>query len=941
MSEENDQAAGPEVERRILEIVQGLVAELRGSSHEGRVSLDDSLDRDLGLGSLERVELMLRLEQAFSVALPDAVMAEAEQPRDLVAAILSGAPSTRERCTKPAPLPGPAASAPESAATLPDVLRWQAEANPDRVHIFLREDNGTEAPITYRALWERASAVAAGLRERRLRRGDSVALMLRTEEAFFPAFFGILLCGGVPVPIYPPFRLDRLEEYAERAAGILRNAEARLLLTFPEAERLAGLLRGRVPSLGEVTTIARIAGGGDAAPEAGLAAGDPALIQYTSGSTGAPKGVLLTHANLLANIRSIAEGIAIRADDVAVSWLPLYHDMGLIGSWLAALYYAIPIAILSPLAFLSRPVRWLHTIQARRGTLSCAPNFAFDLCVRKIRDDEIEGLDLSSWRLAFNGSEPVSSASIERFTRRFAPYGFRPEAMCPVYGLAESAAGLTVSPIGRLPRVDRIERAAFERRREARPAAAGAADALEFVAVGRALPGHEVRVVGDGGQTVGQRIEGRVEFRGPSVTPGYFRNPEATRAAGRDGWMDSGDLGYWAEADLVITGRRKDMIIKAGRNLYPQELEEAVGSIPGVRKGCVAAFGVNAPEIGTERLVVVAETRHAAADDRARLREAVVERVVVTAGVPPDTVVITAPGAVLKTSSGKIRRSATREAYVSGRLGASQRSVPAQWARLIMQDLTARTRRGLAVAARFAYAAYVWAVVGMTVPIFWVLLLSSPAGRSTHRLVRFWCRILLWLAGCPIRLTGAENLPGPTPAILVANHASYVDSLVLMAVLPLDFRFVAKRELLSRPLVGTIIRKCGHLPVERFDRSQSLADAERVVEALRGGVPLLFFPEGTFVESPGLLPFRLGAFKAAVEVQCPVVPVAVRGTREVLPPDCWLPRPGIITVTVAALMKPEEGGWRAMVRLRDLVKGEIARAVGEPEGAHAGADSRG
>jgi fatty-acyl-CoA synthase len=934
VSDMDDRPGGPETERRILDIVRGLVAEVRGSSRQGGVSLDDSLDRDLGLGSLERVELLVRLEQAFGVAVPDAAMAEAERPRDLVAAILSGAqPSTRERTPQPAPAPGRAASAPGSAETLVDVLRWHAEVNPDRPHIFLREENGTETPITYRTLWERASAVAVFLREQGLRRGNSVALMLRTEEAFFPAFFGILLSGGVPVPIYPPFRLDRLEEYAERESGILRNAEARLLLTFPEAERLARLLRGRVPSLGEVTTVARIAEAGIIAPESGLTAGDPALIQYTSGSTGAPKGVLLTHTNLLANIRAIAEGIAITPDDVGVSWLPLYHDMGLIGSWLAALYYAIPIAILSPLSFLSRPARWLHTIQAHRGTLSCAPNFAFDLCVRKVRDDEIEGLDLSSWRLAFNGSEPVSPESIERFTRRFAPYGFRPQAMCPVYGLAESAAGLTVSPIGRLPRVDRIERVAFEGRREARPVTSEATDVLEFVAVGRPLPGHEVRVIDDDGRTLAERREGRVEFRGPSVTTGYFRNPDATQAVRRDGWMDSGDLGYWADGELVITGRRKDLIIKAGRNLYPQELEEAVGSLPGVRKGCVAAFGVDDREIGTQRLVVVAETRHADEDDRTRLQDAIVDRVVATVGVPPDAVVITDPGTVLKTSSGKIRRSATCQAYLSGRLGAGQRSVSAQWARLMMQDLPGRVWRGLAGAARFASAGYVWAATGATVPILGALVVASPVGRSTNRLVRLWCRGLLRLAGCPIRLTGAENLLGAMPAVLVANHASYVDSLVLMAALPLDFLFVAKRELLSTPLVRTIIRKCGHLTVERFDLSRSLADAERVVEALRAGASLLFFPEGTFDRSPGLLPFRLGAFRAAVEVQCPVVPVVIRGTRRVLPPDSWLPRPGMITVTVGAPIKPEAGGWRAMVRLRDLARAEIARGVGEPHAA--------
>jgi 1-acyl-sn-glycerol-3-phosphate acyltransferase len=395
--------------------------------------------------------------------------------------------------------------------------------------------------------------------------------------------------------------------------------------------------------------------------------------------------------------------------------------------------------------------------------------------------------------------------------------------------------------------------------------------------------------------------------------------------------MDSGDLGYSAEGELFITGRRKDIIIKAGRNLYPQELEEAVGDVLGIRKGCVAAFGVSDPEIGTERLVVVAETRQASAGDRARLREAVVDRVVAAVGVPPDTVVLVDPGAVLKTSSGKIRRSATRDAYVSGHLGARRPSVPTQMARLVTQDLAGRAWRTVVRVARLGYAAYVGAVVLLTLPIFWGLLLTVRDARSTDRLVRRWCRLLLRGAAIPIHLEGTEHLVEATPAVLVANHGSYLDAVALMAALPIEFRFVAKRELLSTPVIGTIIRKAGHLTVERFDLSRSVADAERVIEALRGGTSLLMFPEGTFLSSPRLLPFRLGAFKAAVDVQCPVLPVAIRGTREILPADTWLPRPGAITVVVGAPIQPEEAGWRAMVRLRDVARTEIARAVDEVE----------
>ncbi len=598
------------IEREVLDVVGALVAELGGPASRGAVALDHALDRDLGIGSLERVELILRLDQAFGVRLPDAVMADAATPRDLAGAIVAAEPSRPETIPVPRRLSsGAAAPVPASARTLVDVLAWHADTSPDRVHIHLRTEDGQEQPITYRRLREGAGAVAAGLRTRGVAPGDAVALMLRSEEAFFDSFFGVLLAGGIPVPVYPPFRRDRIEEYARRQIGILDNAQVRALITFPEALRMAALLRSQVPTLRQVVTASALAQPGVTESIPGLQAGDPALIQYTSGSTGAPKGVLLTHANILANIRAIGEALALRPDDVAVSWLPLYHDMGLIGSWLGSLYFGIPIVILSPLAFLSRPARWLWAIHAHRGTVSAAPNFAFDLCVRKITDAEIQGLDLSAWRLALNGSEPVSVETIERFTRRFAPA--RVSAGDDVSGL-RARRGL-----GGPDRPGPGRRAA-DRHRGARGVPAARAGVARCG--GRSLTARWWAPAGrcrdmtcaswtEEGQPVGDRIEGRIEFRGPSVTSGYYRNPTATRAALREGWMDSGDLGYWAGQDLFVTGRRKDMIIKAGRNLYPQEVEEIVGAMAGIRKGCVAAFGVHDPTIGTERLVVIAESR--------------------------------------------------------------------------------------------------------------------------------------------------------------------------------------------------------------------------------------------------------------------------------------------------------------------------------------------
>jgi 1-acyl-sn-glycerol-3-phosphate acyltransferase len=500
--------------------------------------------------------------------------------------------------------------------------------------------------------------------------------------------------------------------------------------------------------------------------------------------------------------------------------------------------------------------------------------------------------------------------------------------MCPVYGLAESSVGLTVSTPGRGPRVDRVRRETFERTRRAEPAAPGEAP-VAFVSCGAPLPGHDIRVVDTAGAPLPDRVEGRVEFRGPSVTSGYFRNSTATAAVLHDGWMDSGDLGYRSEGELYVTGRRKDLIIKAGRNLYPQEVEELVGDVPGIRKGCVAAFGVGDPTIGTERLIVVAESRAETPEDRTRLEAAVRERVVDALGLPPDTVLIARPGSVLKTSSGKIRRSATRESWLHGDLG-RRPSARRQWLRLAAGAVRARGARALEWAARLAFGAWVGAILLVTVPPLWLLVLALP-GRAVDPVVRGWCRLVLTLIGCRLRVEGSDRLPAAGAVVFAANHSSYLDSVVLFAAIPRDFRFVAKREVRTWPLVGTVVRRVGHLTVERAEPSRSVEDAERVSAAIREGTSLVFFPEGTFLEGSRLLPFRLGAFKTAAEAGCPVVPVTIRGTRAMLPAGVWLPRSGRIAVVIGTPIAPGHSDWREIVRLRDATRAQLGRSLSEPD----------
>jgi 1-acyl-sn-glycerol-3-phosphate acyltransferase len=352
------------------------------------------------------------------------------------------------------------------------------------------------------------------------------------------------------------------------------------------------------------------------------------------------------------------------------------------------------------------------------------------------------------------------------------------------------------------------------------------------------------------------------------------------------------------------------------------------GDVPGIRKGCVAAFGVPDAALGTERLVVVAETRATEREARELLRAAVVDRVIAALGIPPDTVVVAPPRAVRKTSSGKIRRGATRDAYLAGELEARRASLVRQWIALGLRDVEARAQRAALRGRELAFALWVGLVLVVVVPSLWLAVRLARTAQTADRAVRLACRLLLRACFCPLRVHGTEHLAGVGPVVLCANHSSYVDSVVLLAALPMRVRFVAKRELLARPLIGLILRKAGHLAVERLDVSRSVEDARAVGDTLRAGESLLVFPEGTFGEAPGLLPFRLGAFKAAVEARRPVVPVGIVGTRAVLD-DMRLRGPRTLEVTVAPPIEPQGEGWPEMVRLRDLTRTRIAALTGE------------
>ncbi|HEX8744561.1 MAG TPA: fatty acyl-AMP ligase [Thermoleophilaceae bacterium] len=574
----------------------------------------------------------------------------------------------------------------DSACSMVDVLRMRAELQPGHVVLEFLADGSPEVEArTIGGLDERARAIGAGLRER-VAPAEPVLVVHEPGLGFHDAFYGALYAGAVPVPAYPPdpFRLERSSAVL---GAIAADVGARVALTSEAIRAAAAPVIEAAPGLGELDwlTLAEVEGDASAWRRPALDAETLCFLQYTSGSTSAPKGVMVTHGNLVAQSRLLRDDLDADHTSVGASWCPLYHDMGLVSSVSGPVYIGMRAAVLSPLDFLRRPAFWLETI-TRYGATHCGgPNFAFDLCARRVTFEERERLDLAGWRVAFNAAEPVLAETLDRFTRAFAPVGFRREAFQPCFGLAESVCMIASSARPDRPVVRRVDPEQLVRGR-AVPAPEGSAG-KPVVACGRPSPRHELVVVDPAtGAPVPDGSIGEAWFRGPTVAAGYWRDEEATAAtfgartaAGEGPFLRTGDLGFVDGGELYPTGRIKDLIIVRGRNLYPQDVElTAQRAAGGLRPGCGAAFAVEGDD-GAETVVLMQEVRDPAGADRRELAAAAREAVLREHGVDVE-VVLVEPRTIPKTSSGKLQRLAARERYLAERPSAASppRSAPAR-----------------------------------------------------------------------------------------------------------------------------------------------------------------------------------------------------------------------------------------------------------------------
>ncbi|WP_055565422.1 AMP-binding protein [Streptomyces atriruber] len=541
--------------------------------------------------------------------------------------------------------------------TVGAALAGRRERAPDSVVTYVHDRSGVLTRLTAGELWDRACAAADDLQALGVGAGDTVALCADTGPDLVTALFAAMLAGAVPFVVEPPLNEARGAVWGERFRHMAAVASPRALVSGPEISPTVQSVCAdlRVPVLEPPYGAA--GGSPSTRRPAPVSADAPAYLQFTSGTTGDAKAVVITHRQLYANVAAIAGHVPYRQSDVMVGWLPLHHDMGLVGTVFSTFLHQIPVVLMPPLAFAFRPELWPQAISRFRGTLSPAPNFAFHLCAARAKDEGLAGLDLSSWRVAFNGAEAVSSATLDLWQRRMGPLGFAAEAMQPCYGMAEIGIAVTLSEPERLPRVLHISRSALAGTGTVVAAEPGAPDAQEVTAVGRPLPGYGVRVEDADGNELPERRQGRLIISGPSLTERYLTVDGAGDPSLRPDGLDIGDLGFYADGDLFVTGRVKDLIIIGGRNYLPYSLEAAAAEVPGIRRGGVAAVGVPHPERGTETLLVVAESAAAHDPDRSRAVAADVERVIAArTGLRPDRVHLLPRGKLPKTPSGKLQR---------------------------------------------------------------------------------------------------------------------------------------------------------------------------------------------------------------------------------------------------------------------------------------------
>ena len=551
--------------------------------------------------------------------------------------------------------------------TLARILLDHFDSHPERTCIHLLSAGRDDVPVSYRDLVTHSAAYADLYTRRGFQPGDVVVLILEHGEPLIHSFYGAILAGMIPSIM--PFLTEKLspERYRADLASLISVTKPAAVLTYPEFEAEVRNAIGAESSVRAILLTSEIgnAESVDVRQFAGLSSSPDSitLLQHSSGTTGLQKGVALSHTAIINQLSAYRSAIELKREDVVVSWLPLYHDMGLIAGFIMPIMEGVPLVLMSPFDWVRAPQRLLQAVSTYKGTLSWLPNFAYNFCAQKIRGRHLEGVDLSTWRAVINCSEPVRHESHLQFYEKFKGYGLKLEALHTSYAMAENVFGVTQSDMRAGPAVDEIDREGFLHEHAARPVVDGK-PSLRMMSSGKPISNTKIRVLDDKGNDVSERQIGEIALQSNSMLTEYYHRPDATSKAFRDDWYLTGDYGYFANGELYVTGRKKDMIIVGGKNVYPQDIESLAGQVEGIHAGRVVAFGMFDETQGTEEVVVIAETEAQDADEIRRIADAVRATVTKNSAVALRIIHLVGPKWLLKTSSGKIARSANRQKFL-------------------------------------------------------------------------------------------------------------------------------------------------------------------------------------------------------------------------------------------------------------------------------------
>jgi fatty-acyl-CoA synthase len=551
--------------------------------------------------------------------------------------------------------------------TLAHLLHHNYQTQFQKTAILLQHAGQDDFPVSYQQLVEGSYRYAQTYAREGIQPGEVVVLILQHGEDLVYAFWGAILYGAIPAIM--PFLTEKLapERYRADLAALVAITKPSVMVTYPEFE---AEIRGALlpdSSVRRVIITSDIAAPAtpdfDQLPGLKRAPEEIALLQHSSGTTGLQKGVALSHRAVLNQLNAYREAIQLREDDVLVSWLPLYHDMGLIAGFLLPVLTGITLVLSSPFDWVRAPYRLFHSVTKYKGTLSWLPNFAYNFCAQKIRERDLEGVDLSSWRLITNCSEPVKWDSHQAFYERFKAYGLRETALNCSYAMAENVFGVTQTPPGTLPVTDQIDREAYISERVAREPVDGK-PVLRMMSSGQAIPNTRIRILDEKGHDLPDRVIGEVALQSDYMLTGYYNRPDVTKKAFHGGWYLTGDYGYSLNGEIFVAGRKKDMIIVGGKNVYPQDLESLAYEVPGIHAGRAVAFGIEDARSGTEEVVIVAEVDIDSEEERQSIANALRLHITKNSAVALRHAHIVEPKWILKTSSGKTARAANREKFL-------------------------------------------------------------------------------------------------------------------------------------------------------------------------------------------------------------------------------------------------------------------------------------